>query len=100
MLGCLYNLYDFCMIAVSMGNLAQKKWIERLVPTQKDPIVIDGNRENPEKSCNSSGFTENGKRRSSKNMFFSSGETKFSKNQILFTVSNRDSQNEKYQSYH
>ena len=86
MIGCLYNLYDFCMIAVSMGNLAQKKWIERLVPTQKDPIVIDGNRENPEKSCNSSGFTENGKRRSSKNLFFSAGETKFSNNQILFTV--------------
>ena len=74
------------MIAVSMGKFGTKELDRTAVPTQKDPIVIDGNRENPEKSCNSSGFTENGKRRSSKNLFFSAGETKFSNNQILFTV--------------
>ena len=101
MLGRLYNLCDFCMIAVSMGNLAQKKWIERVVPTQKDPIVIDGNRENPEKSCNSSGFTENGKRRSSKNLFFFCWRNQiFQQSNPFYSVSNRDSQNEKYQSYH
>ena len=37
-----------CMIAVSMGKFGTKEVDRTAVPTQKDPIVIDGNQENPE----------------------------------------------------
>ena len=36
------------MIAVSMGKFGTKELDRTAVPTQKDPIVIDGNQENPE----------------------------------------------------
>ena len=36
------------MIAVSMGKFGTKEVDRTAVPTQKDPIVIDGNQENPE----------------------------------------------------